>query len=112
VRDLIRRNVLMGGRWRLGGREIDFSATDAAVLNVMAGADRVVPRAASEPVTDLIGRPDRREQLVVPGGHATFGTGRSAFKHTLPSLAAWIGAHSDTSLDTEEAHGDQAHRVG
>jgi polyhydroxyalkanoate synthase len=110
VHDLIRRNVLTRGRWRLGGREIDFTATDAAVLNVMAQADRVVPRAASEPVADLVARPERREELIVPGGHATFGTGRSAFRHTLPGLAAWIGAHSDISLDTEESHGDQAHR--
>src|SRR3954447_23354355 len=124
VHDLICGNALMSGRWRLGGREIDFTATDAAVLNVMAGADRVVPRAgsepparpggpparraASEPAAGLVGRPERREELVVPGGHATFGTGRSAFKHTLPGLAAWIGAHSET----EEAYGDQAHRVG
>jgi polyhydroxyalkanoate synthase len=112
VHDLIRRNALMQGRWRLGGREIDFTATDAAVLNVMAGSDRVVPRAASQPVADLVARPERREELVVPGGHATFGTGRSAFKYTLPGVAAWIAAHSDTSLDTEEAHGDQAHRRG
>jgi polyhydroxyalkanoate synthase len=112
VDDLVRGNALMQGRWRLGGREIDFTQTDAAVLNVMAAADRVVPRAASLPVGDLVGRPERREQLIVPGGHATFGTGRSCFKHTLPSLVEWIGAHSDTSLETGEAHGDQAHRVG
>src|SRR5919198_4968838 len=80
VDDLVRGNALMQGRWRLGGREIDFTQTDAAVLNVMAAADRVVPRAASLPVGDLVGRPERREHLIVPGGHATFGTGRSAFK--------------------------------
>jgi polyhydroxyalkanoate synthase subunit PhaC len=108
VADLVRGNALMSGRWRLGGREIDFTNTDADVLNVMASADRVVPHAASLPVNELVGRPERRAQLVVPGGHATFGTGRAAFKHTLPGLADWIGAHSDT----EEAHGDQAHRAG
>ena len=112
VDDLVRGNALMQGRWRLGGRKIDFTTTRANVLNVMAEHDRVVPRAASLPVGDLVGRPERREQLIVPGGHATFGTGRSCFKHTLPSLVEWIGAHSDTSLETGEAHGDQAHRVG
>jgi polyhydroxyalkanoate synthase len=111
VEDLVRGNVLAQGRWRLGGREIDFTDTGASVLNVMAAADRVVPRAASLPVGELVGRPGRREELVVPGGHATFGTGRSAFRHTLPSLAEWIGAHSDKSLEREDAHGDQAHRV-
>ena len=111
VEDLIRRNALMDGSWRLGGRKIDFTTTRANVLNVMAEHDRVVPRAASRPVIELVGHPERREELIVPGGHATFGTGRSAFKHTLPSLAHWIGAHSDTTLELEHAHGDQAHRV-
>jgi polyhydroxyalkanoate synthase len=100
----------MEGAWRLGGREIDFTATQAHVLNVMAQNDRVVPRAASAPVIGLVGRPDRREEIVVPGGHATFGTGRSAFRHTLPSIAEWIGSHSDACLDTKGPDGDQTHR--
>ena len=61
----------------------------------MAGNDTVVPMAAAQPIANLVGRPDRRQEMVVPGGHVTFGTGRSAFKHTLPMLAAWIAAHSD-----------------
>jgi polyhydroxyalkanoate synthase len=101
VDDLIRRNVLMDGSWRLGGREIDFTTTGATVLNVMASADRVVPQAAAAPAGDLVGRPDRREEMVVKGGHATFGTGRSAFKHTLPRLADWIGSHSDAGHETK-----------
>jgi polyhydroxyalkanoate synthase len=112
VDEFVRKNALMQGRWRLSGREIDFTHTDAAVLNVMAKADRVVPRAASEPAGRLVGRPERRDELIVPGGHATFGTGRSCFKRTLPSLVEWIGAHSDKWLETEEPHGDQTHRVG
>jgi hypothetical protein len=54
-----------------------------------------VPRAAAEPIGALVGRPDRRHELLLPGGHVTFGTGRSAFRHSLPSLAAWIATHSD-----------------
>jgi polyhydroxyalkanoate synthase len=95
VDDLIRRNVLMTGSWTLGGRTIDFTDTDATVLNVMAANDKVVPRSASAPASGLVGHPDRREEMVVKGGHATFGTGRSAFAHTLPRLAEWITSHSD-----------------
>ena len=29
--------------------------------------------------------PSNRQELLLPGGHVTFGTGRSAFKHTLPA---------------------------
>jgi polyhydroxyalkanoate synthase len=91
----VRRNALTGGSLRVGGREIDFARTAANVLNAMADKDTVVPRAAAEPVGELVGRPDRRHRLLLPGGHVTFGTGRSAFRHTLPSLAGWIAAHSD-----------------
>jgi polyhydroxyalkanoate synthase len=91
----VRRNALMDGRLPLGGRGIDFATTGATVLNAMAEKDTVVPRAAAEPIGALVGRPDRRHELRLPGGHVTFGTGRSAFRHTLPSLADWIAAHSD-----------------
>jgi polyhydroxyalkanoate synthase len=103
VDSLIRDNALMTGSWRLGGREIDFTDTEATVLNVMAANDRVVPRAASEPAGRLIGRPERRDELIVKGGHATFGTGRSAFTSTLPSLASWIKSHSaERSSDADQ----------
>jgi polyhydroxyalkanoate synthase subunit PhaC len=91
----VRRNALMDGALRVGGRKIDFTTTGATVLNAMAENDTVVPRTAAEPIAALVGRPDRRHELRLPGGHVTFGTGRSAFRHSLPSLANWIAAHSD-----------------
>ncbi len=91
----VRRNALIDGSLTVGGRAIDFATTEATVLNAMAEKDTVVPRAAAEPAGALVGRPDRRHELVLPGGHVTFGTGRSAFRHTLPSLADWIASHSD-----------------
>jgi polyhydroxyalkanoate synthase len=95
IEEIVRDNALMRGAIWLGGREIDLGRTQANVLNAMAEQDTVVPRAAAQPIADLVGRPERRQELLLPGGHVTFGTGRSAFKHTLPQLAQWIGAHSD-----------------
>ena len=91
----VRGNALMDGSLPVSGRAIDFATTGAAVLNAMAEKDTVVPRAAAQPAGALVGRPERRHQLLLPGGHVTFGTGRSAFRHSLPSLAGWIAAHSD-----------------
>jgi polyhydroxyalkanoate synthase subunit PhaC len=91
----VRRNALMDGWLHVGGRDIDFAATDGMVLNAMAEKDTVVPRAAASPASALVGRPERRHELVLPGGHVTFGAGRSAFRHSLPSLAEWIAAHSE-----------------
>jgi len=111
VEDFIRGNRLMDGTLRLGGRRIDLTRTNANVLNAMAEKDRVVPRAAAEPAIRLVGRPERREEIVLPGGHATFGTGRAAFKHTLPRLSEWIAAHSDARPQEERIDGDQAAAV-
>jgi poly[(R)-3-hydroxyalkanoate] polymerase subunit PhaC len=95
VDQLVRENALVTGAMRLGPRTVEFANTRANVLIAMAERDNVVPLAAAEPLTELVGEPGRRAQLRLRGGHVTFGTGRDAFKHTLPSLAQWIAGHSD-----------------
>ena len=50
----------------------------------------------------IVGDPARREELRLPGGHVTFGTGSSALKHTMPRLAEWIIEHSDERPEPEE----------
>ena len=74
----VRQNVLMTGSMRLGDRGIDLANARGNVLNAMAERDNVVPPAAVEPVMRLVGDPARREELRLPGGHVTFGTGRGA----------------------------------
>jgi polyhydroxyalkanoate synthase len=93
---LVRQNILMTGSMPLGSRQVDLAAVQGNVLNAMAERDNVVPPPAVEPVMQLVGDPFRREELRLPGGHVTFGTGRSAFKHTMPKLTGWIIDHSDT----------------
>jgi poly[(R)-3-hydroxyalkanoate] polymerase subunit PhaC len=95
VDDLIRRNVLMSGRWHIGDREIDLGAVRANVLNAVAERDNVVPLAACTPVMQVVGEPSRREELRLTGGHVTFGAGSHAFKRTLPTLSRWLAEHSD-----------------
>jgi poly[(R)-3-hydroxyalkanoate] polymerase subunit PhaC len=94
VDELVHRNALMTGRVRVGRRTVDLGEVRANVLNAFADKDNVVPPEAAEPATTVIGRPGRREELRLPGGHVTFATGRVAFNHTLPALSDWIVAHS------------------
>lgn len=98
----VRKNVLMTGSIRVGGREVQLANARGNVLNAMAEADNVVPPAAVEPIMRIVGDPARREELRLPGGHVTFGTGRSAVKHTMPRLAEWIIEHSDERPEPEE----------
>jgi polyhydroxyalkanoate synthase subunit PhaC len=95
VDQLIRGNMLMEGSMRLGGRRVELANARGNVLNAMAERDTVVPHAAAEPVIRLVGDPAKREELLLPGGHVTFGAGRQAFKHTMPRLSEWITRHSD-----------------
>jgi len=100
---LVRDNVLMTGSVRLGDRVVELDQARGDVLVATAARDGVVPAAATGPAMDLVGHPARREELRLPGGHVTFGTGRSAREHTMPRLAGWITAHSDPRSDNEEA---------
>jgi polyhydroxyalkanoate synthase len=95
IEDIVRQNVLMTGRMRLGGRVVDFENMRANVLNTFAEKDTVVPVAVAEPASRLVGDPARRDELRLTGGHVTYATGRHAFERTLPALANWIIAHSD-----------------
>jgi polyhydroxyalkanoate synthase len=100
---LVRENVLMTGSVRVGDRIVRLDRARGDVLIATAERDNIVPAAATEPAMRLVGDPARREELRLPGGHVTFGTGRSALKHTMPRLAGWITAHSDQRPDFEEA---------
>ena len=102
VEELVRKNVLMTGSIWIGDRKVDLADVSGNVLNAMAERDNVVPPAAVEPIMQLVGDPARREELRLPGGHVTVGTGRSAVKHTMPRLAEWIIDHSDEHPEPKE----------
>jgi poly[(R)-3-hydroxyalkanoate] polymerase subunit PhaC len=95
VEQLVRRNALMTGRLRLKGRTVDFANVRANVLNAVAERDKVVPLAAAEPASRLVGEPARRDELRLSGGHVTFFAGRHARAHTLPALTTWLVERSD-----------------
>jgi polyhydroxyalkanoate synthase len=100
VEQLVRENVLMSGRMRLGPRVVDLADARGDMLVAVAERDGVVPAAATEPALELVGDPRRRDVLRLPGGHVTFGAGKAARTHTMPRLTEWITAHSD---DIKEA---------
>jgi polyhydroxyalkanoate synthase len=102
VEQLVRENVLMTGRIRLGGRVVELGDVRGELLVAMAERDGVVPGAATEPALELVGDPCRRQALRLPGGHVTFGAGKAARQHTMPRLTEWIAAHSDQRSDPKE----------
>jgi polyhydroxyalkanoate synthase len=86
VEQLVRANGLMDSS------VADLSAISVPVLNVMAERDHIVPLAAVEPVSRLIGQ---TEELRLAAGHVGLVAGRAAVKVTLPGIAGWIAEHSE-----------------
>lgn len=93
VHDFLRANRLKHGTWRIHGRRVDPGRIRAAVLQVVARDDIITPRAASQPLLDLVGSRDKQE-IVFKGGHVGLVAGRGAVTRTWPGLAAWLAPRS------------------
>jgi polyhydroxyalkanoate synthase len=95
VEELVRGNALVHGSLTLNGRVVRLGDVEANVLVAVAERDNVVPLAAAEPALQLIGKPGRRDELRLTGGHVTFFAGRHAQQRTRPALAQWLTEHSE-----------------
>jgi polyhydroxyalkanoate synthase subunit PhaC len=94
VQTLIRDNALMRGVVPFGRGEVRLKDITVPYLNVFAEQDGIVPAAASEPITELVGSTDASE-LRLQSGHVGFVAGRQAAKVARPQIADWIRRHSD-----------------
>jgi polyhydroxyalkanoate synthase len=94
VQVLIRDNALMRGVIPFGRGEVRLADITMPYLNVFAEQDGIVPSAASEPLTDLVGSEDASE-LRLQSGHVGFVAGRQAARVARPQIADWIRRHSD-----------------
>jgi polyhydroxyalkanoate synthase len=87
-----RRNLLATGRVPLGGRTVDLADITVPFINILGEKDHIVPPAAAEPVTALVGSADA-EELRLPAGHVGLVIGRAAQRHNLPAMADWLERH-------------------
>jgi polyhydroxyalkanoate synthase subunit PhaC len=94
VQILIRDNALLRGVVPFGRGEVRLKDITMPYLNVFAEQDGIVPAAASEPLTDLVGSDDASE-LRLQSGHVGFVAGRQAAKVARPQIAEWIRGHSE-----------------
>jgi polyhydroxyalkanoate synthase len=93
VNDLYRENKLMAKRWQMRGRTVDVANIRAALLNIIARQDHIVPPCQSDTIVDAVGSTDK-QQIVVPGGHIGIMAGSGARKGLWPQLEAWLAARS------------------
>ncbi|RBY96551.1 alpha/beta hydrolase [Blastococcus sp. TF02-8] len=94
VRMLVRDNGMLDDRLTVGGDPVHLADIRVPFLTVRAERDHIVPAAASEPLIDLVGSPDKHE-LVLPAGHMGLVVGRTAAKTTVPTIIDFLRRRSD-----------------
>ena len=102
VEELVRKNVLMTGLDAARRPRRSTSPTRAATCSTRwpsATTSSRPPRSSRS--CELVGDPARREELRLPGGHVTFGTGRSA--RQAHAARAWPAGSSSTATNSPEA---------
>ncbi|GAC1328455.1 MAG: alpha/beta fold hydrolase [Mycobacteriales bacterium] len=91
---LIKDNGFITDRLRMHGKKISLKSITCPFINIIAEKDHIVPVAAAEQLTSLVGSTEA-EELRLKAGHVGLVAGRTAAKVTIPKIIEWIQTHSD-----------------
>jgi polyhydroxyalkanoate synthase len=94
VQMLVRANGMLTDRLSVGGDPVHLSDVRVPFLTVRADRDHIVPGAASAPLIDLVGSPDKHE-LALDAGHMGLVVGRTAARTTVPTILDFLRRRSD-----------------
>jgi polyhydroxyalkanoate synthase len=94
VQMLVRDNGMMTDRLNVGGDPVHLGDIRVPFLTVRANRDHIVPDAATAPLIDLVGSPDKHE-LLLEAGHMGLVVGRTAAKTTVPTILDFLRRRSD-----------------
>ncbi len=93
TKELQQQNKLIKGEFELDGALVNLSNITVPFVHVMAEHDHIVPKAAAEPLVELVGSEDK-EQIVIKGGHVSLVAGANAMFRLWPQLEQWLGHRS------------------
>jgi polyhydroxyalkanoate synthase len=100
--DLYQENRLMQGTMTLKGQRADPGRIRAAVLNVVATEDHIVPPCQSEGIMPKLGSQDK-QLLKIAGGHIGMMAGSQAIKRAWPQIHGWLAPRSARSSQPSAA---------
>jgi polyhydroxyalkanoate synthase len=93
VKELIRKNGLVEGALRIGGRAVDLGRIEVPLLHLIAQYDHIVSPECARPFIQMAGSRDK-EEVMLPGGHVSVVAGPNAVKRMWPKLDQWLGRRS------------------
>ena len=90
VKYLYQQNLLTQGRMPVGKHIVKLDQIKCPVLNLIAGADDLVPSSQSLPFTDCVGSADRKTILLEGCGHIGLAIGSRAQQELWPQACHWL----------------------
>jgi polyhydroxyalkanoate synthase len=90
VKYLYQQNLLTQNRMPVGKRIVNLRKITCPVLNIMAGADDLVPSCQSLSFNDLVGSEDRQTILLNGSGHIGLAIGSRAQREVWPPACDWL----------------------
>ncbi|MGY1617526.1 alpha/beta fold hydrolase [Geodermatophilus sp. SYSU D00691] len=94
VRMLVRDNGMLTDRLTVAGDPVHLRDVTVPFLTVRAVRDHIVPPAATAPLIDLVGSPDKHE-LCLDAGHMGLVVGRTAARTTVPTILDFLRRRSE-----------------
>lgn len=93
VKEYIRGNELIRGTHVVKGQRVNLANIRAALLNIAAKYDHLVPLSHSTSIMELVSSPDKHMEII-PAGHVGLMGGRNARYKLWPLLAEWLAQRS------------------
>lgn len=88
IKEFYKKNLLIQGKFELGGRMVNLQDITMPVLTIFAKEDHIVPPCTTKPLHEKVGSKDK-QLMEFPGGHiGVFVGGRSQDLLT-PAVARW-----------------------
>ena len=97
---LAENNAFVTDRLRMANEHVSLSDIRCPFLNVVAKRDHIVPPAAAQPLTGLVGSA-QPEELLLDAGHIGLAVGRTAARVTIPTIIEFLQRRSEARPDVE-----------
>ena len=118
IKDCYQGNKLVKGELKVGDKVVDLKDITMPLLNIYASADHLVPPAATKPLNDLVGTPDKT-LYEFKGGHIGVFVGSKSQNELAPAMSEWLhergngetaSKHPKASKDADRQKKDLKHR--
>ena len=93
TKELMQKNALYKGTFRVGGKLVDLKNIKVPLLHVLAQYDHLVSPECGKPLIERVSSEDK-EEVILPGGHVSLVAGANAIKRMWPKLDQWLEGRS------------------